>query len=155
MKPALILLSLALVLLVGCNKKGPQKEYIYAFVDENLSVDGNITQPHQLQERFRDYWEASSRGDLNASYALELPYLNFLKSLEWYRDFKADDKRHYKATMLRVASEKGDGDVALVRTNYQSDVMDINLTEKWIYTNGQWYHFYSQSLLPPPPKPIL
>ncbi len=154
MKPLLFALPLLILFVIGCEKKTPEKEYQYAFIDVNLTVENDIKELKVLKNNFRDYWEASSKGDLNASYALELPYLNFLKSLEWYRDFKADDKRHYTATMLRISSENNDSEVAFVRANYKSNVMDINLTEKWIYVNGEWYHYYSQSLLPPPPKPI-
>ncbi|GEM_PF-1221468 len=154
MKPLLFTLPLLILFVLGCEKKNPEKEYQYAFIDVNLTVENDIKELEVLKNNFRNYWEASSIGDLNASYALELPYLNFLKSLEWYRDFKADDKRHYTATMLRISSENNDSEVAFVRANYTSDVMDINLTDKWIYVNGEWYHYYSQSLLPPPPKPI-
>ncbi len=154
MKRFLAVPLLAVLFFVGCDKSSSLQQYQYAFIDNNLTVEHDVKDLKLLKNNFRNYWEASSKGDLNTSYALELPYLNFLKSLQWYRDFKQDDKRHYKATMLRITSEKDDNEVAYIRTNYHSDVMDINLTEKWIYISGQWYHYYSQSLLPPPPKPI-
>jgi len=153
-KPLLVLVPLFILWFTGCEKKESTKQYQYAFIDNNLTIENDIKDLKLLKRNFRDYWEASSRGDLNTSYMLELPYLNFIKPLEWYRDFKQDDKRHYKATMLQLKSETDDNEIALIRTNYKSNVMDINLTEKWIYVNGQWYHYYSQSLLPPPPKPI-
>jgi len=153
-KLLLTILPLTVMFFAGCDRQVSEPQYQYAYIDNNLSIENDIKELKLLKNNFRNYWEASSQGDLNSSYALELPYLNFLKSLEWYVDFKNDDKRHYKATMLRISSENNDDEVALVRANYKSDVMDINLTEKWIYVNGQWYHYYSQSLLPPPPKPI-
>ncbi len=149
-----VIVVLCTLFIMGCDKKELVTQYQYAFIDGNVTIENDIKDLKLLKNNFRDYWEASSKGDLNSSYSLELPYLNFLKSLAWYRDFKQDDKRHYKATMLHIKAEDDDNEVAFVRTNYKSDVMDINLTEKWIYVNGQWYHFYSQSLLPPPPKPI-
>ncbi len=138
----------------GCSEKEQVQTFKYVSIDANVSIDNNISNPKELITVYKKYWEAASSGDLNATYAMELPYLNFIKSLQWYRDFKQNDKHGYKVTMLKMNADKNDNEIAYVRSNYKSKVMDVNLTEKWILINTDWYHYYRQSLLPPAPKPI-
>jgi hypothetical protein len=141
-----------MIIFIGCSKTDEVETYKYVSIDENISIDNNITNTEKLITTYKKYWEASSKGDLNSTYTMELPYLNFIKSLKWYRDFKADDKHGYKATALKMEADALDHDVVYIRSNFKSKVMDVNLTEKWIYISGAWYHYYRQSLLPPPPK---
>ncbi len=142
---------LLMIFIIGCSKEN--KTYQYVITPEDIIDTSNVRDKEQFVERFSDYWEATSRNDFDKAYAYELPYLNFLKSVDWYYEFKKASKRKFTVRLLRITPEQDDADILNVRINFKSKQLDTNVTEKWIYINGHWYHSYSQSILPPkPPK---
>jgi hypothetical protein len=126
--------------------------YVYVSMDNNITVSKDIVKYEELKRRFSEYWEAASLNDFNTTYEYELPYLNFLKSLDWYIDFKQGSKKHYKVLTLDVKTEFGDSDIAIITMKVELNNFTRKIADKWVLVNGIWYHYYSQSLLPPPPK---
>ncbi len=147
----LISILLLVIFMIGCSKES--KTYQYVTVSNDLLKSATQPKEHTFIERFSDYWEANSLNDFEAAYAYELPYLNFLKSLDWYLDFKKTAKRRYNITLLEITPDSKDDDIIYARVHFDGKNLDVNLTEKWIFINDIWYHSYSQSILPPkPPK---
>jgi hypothetical protein len=147
----LIFIGISLFIL-GCESK--QKNYRYVEIDNNVSIEGNVTDLQQFKRRFSEFWEASAVVDFDTTYQYELPYLNFLKDLPWYLNFQSGAKERYMTTIINVKADPRHNDIVYVRQNHKSTLLDVNITEKWIYINGTWYHSYRQSLLPPPPLEI-
>ena len=143
---------LVITLMLGCSRE--EINYQYVSIDEKVRQSSNFEKNRELVKRFSEYWEATSLKDFETAYNYELPYLNFLKSLDWYLEFKTVSKKNFKTTMLSLTEDKDDKDIVHVRLNIKSKKVDANVTEKWININGTWYHNYSQSILPPKPPRI-
>jgi sarcosine oxidase delta subunit len=138
----ILLYILVISAIFGCDAK---KESVVT-LSADLSIDDD------LLERYGEYWTYMSKNDYDRSYEYELPYLNFLKSKEWYKEFQYGGKIDFKVKILSISEDKDDKDVVFVRANYRGKYLDSNITEKWINIKGTWYHYYSQSLLPSLPK---
>lgn len=138
------------LLFLGCEEKA-----LYTKIDKNATIESGIENFTDLKKRYFKYWDLRSAAEYTQSYAYELPYLNLLKSQEWYEEFHMYDNKNYTTTMLYAKRDKNDGDIVHIRNNFKGKYIDTNVTEKWININGIWYHSYSQSLLPPKPKPII
>ncbi len=145
-----LFLLVLLLFFLGCEEK-----YTNVAIDQNISIDKNITNVENLKLRYQEYWEVFSKGEYDKSYAYELPYLNYIKSLQWYKDFNRIRKNDYKVSMLNIKSYPYDAKVALVRTRFQSPHKTFELSDRWVQVGDTWYHYYKQSLLPKPPRPII
>ena len=136
-----LLFIILLLLLDGCEKK-----HVYSSVDANLSIRDNRFK--ELEDRHLDYWEAMSLADYDESYRFELPYLNFLKTNEWYREFRSGSREKYKIVIKGIESDSEDDNIAFVKTHIILKHTDYTFKDRWLYVNGTWYHSYSPSLLP-------
>lgn len=117
-----------------------------------VNVDSNITIDSDLKKRYLEYWLYKSEHNFEEAYKYELPYLNFVKNLEWYKEFNAESKKHFATNLLKIDINKKDTDIVYIRSNFKAKYLDSNVTEKWIKVNGTWFHYYSQSLLPELPQ---
>lgn len=134
---------------------GCESKYTNVSLDQNISIDENVTLVSNLEERYLQYWEAFSKGEYEKSYAYELPYLNYLKSLQWYKEFHRTRRTDYKVKLLSIDIADNDSNIAYLKSEFISPRNTITLLDKWIKVENSWYHYYKQTILPEPPKPIL
>lgn len=134
----LILLPL-LVFFSACSTKN----YKYTLIDNNIS---NVNEYKELVTRSRNYWEAFSKNDFTTTYEYELPYLNFKHDLQWYKSFHNGSKNKFKIILLKIV--KIDDDIVQLSLQYKKRDNKYIFTDKWISVNGEWYHKYSDSLIP-------
>lgn len=104
--------------------------------------------PQDLKERFVTYWSYRGEGNFEESYAMELPYLQYLHSKKWYISYFFYAPRFYKVTLYR--KEKCQSDICEVWLALYKDKASepIYLKDKWIKIGNRWYHKYRDSALP-------
>lgn len=139
-----------IVFIFGCNDKYAD----YVTTDQNLTIEESVLESENLLERYKEYWYYFGKGDYDNSYEYELPYLNFLKSLEWYKEFHQANQKNYRVTLLSVTVEKNNANIVYMRSRFTTPTHGYELSDKWLRINNKWYHYYSQSILPPAPKPL-
>jgi hypothetical protein len=135
----LILISLVLSLILGCEKK-----YDYALKDINLTLKGKLQE--QLSTRHLDYWEYRSKKEFKKSYMYEIPYQRYLKPLKWYKAFLDDNREHY--TMTQKLITINDNVRAQVTTTFQYEDHSYTFKDPWFLVNKTWYHKFRSSNLP-------
>jgi len=104
--------------------------------------------PNALKERFIEYWSNRGEKKFNVTYSMELPYLQYIHSKNWYKNFFSSAPT---ITKIEVLNKKQCTKkscllwMALYKQNYQEP---IYLYDKWLKINGMWYHKYDDSILP-------
>lgn len=131
------------------------KKSEFVIIDNNVTIQKGIQEVDQFLDRYVHYWDFFVKKELSKSYPYELPYLNYLRSLEWYEEFHASNKSKYVVELLSVSIEEGDPNILLARTRFHMKSNITESTDRWVFVDGVWYHYYSQSILPPRPKPLL
>jgi len=145
MKKALLAI-LSLFLFSGCSLS-----YQYAFMDPQLKIEEESLK--KLAQRDLLFWEYYSNKDFEKSYALELPHLRFLKSLEWYKTFNEPNRKGYKITLLSIKSI--DDNKAIIQNKYEdSEENSLILEDRWVLVDEEWYHYFEFSRLPTSESPF-
>lgn len=99
-----------------------------------------------LQKRFQEYWHARSI-DLHKAYEYELPYQRYIGDFSLYKKLVVKTKKGTKAQIVKI--EYPHPNIAIIQRQMIFGKKQSLRKDKWIYVNGQWYHRYYQSVLPP------
>ncbi len=124
-------------------------------VDSNFSIDTQIENVDDLIDRYKNYWAYFSAKEFEKSFKYELPYLNYIKPLSWYKEFHSANVKKFSVKLLDMQIEEGDSHIVYIRTRFHTKSDETVASDKWVLVDGEWYHFYSQTVLPQVPKPRL
>ena len=134
-----VYLIVVLILFSGCEKK-----YEHVIMDINST---STVVPHKLAKRYKEYWENFSDNKFDKTYKIELPYLQFIKNISWYKNFRGTSTGNF--SIEGVAAKKIDDNIIHIRTKIISNGQEEKFYDRWIFVNNVWYHYYYPSLLPP------
>jgi hypothetical protein len=124
---------------------GCVSSYQFAFKDPSLQLKDESLKA--LSQRDLSYWEHMSQKEFDASYDYELPYLRYLKSLEWYKNFNATNNQ--KFTIKQYDITLVDSHRAIIKHYYHgSDGHSLNLEDRWVLVQNEWFHYFELSKLP-------
>jgi len=149
-----ILYFATLFLFLGCSARNEllQSKHIQI---KNVYVEKHISQNeilHQkLIQRFKEYWHYRQNGDYKKSYEYELPYQRYLIPFIKYKSLAAGSYVGDKTILKGIQLDKKSGAAILQRRVYFGNFYK-DKKDKWIFVNGQWYHKFYQSILPPKTK---
>ena len=123
------------------------------FEDVNLSQDLNLSTPKHraLANRFLHYWHARQHNEINTTYSFELPYQRYVTPYHIYRR-RLGGLYSGARTQLHSISFPHEDVAIIVRRVYRPNGSFYDRKDKWIFTNGQWYHKYYQTVFPPKGK---
>ena len=99
-----------------------------------------------LVKNFQKYWEKRGERRFNEIYNKELPYLQYLHSQKWYKNFFVNAPKFKKVLVKKIHSCTQN--VCILGILLFKDSSPIYLYDKWIKVNGKWYHRYNDSPLP-------
>lgn len=132
---AFVILGIVVLMFSGCENS-----------HFHLSHQSNQEKQKLLEKRFQDYWNARAT-DLKEAYQYELPYQRYLNDFSSYKKLVVKIKKGTKAKILKV--EYPHPNVAVIDRQMNFGKKHVLRKDKWIYVDGQWYHRYYQSVLPP------
>jgi len=141
-----MLLLAILFAFLGCSSS-------YTYVSKLPSAETKKPILQQLSDRHLKFWELFSEKRFDDTYTIELPHLQFQKSLEWYHDFYSTNNKGY--TVSQVAIKEVDDNRAIVITRSQTKGgLITEFEDRWVLVDQKWYHYFEFSKLPSPDKPF-
>jgi len=99
-----------------------------------------------LEKRFQGYWDARAT-NLKEAYQYELPYQRYINDFSLYKKLVVKTKKGTKAQIVKI--EYPHLNIAIIQRRMIFGKKQSLRKDKWIYVDGQWYHRYYQSVLPP------
>lgn len=144
---SILLFATIALLLSGC----AVSNYKFASTDQNLSIESESLK--ELSKRHLEFWEFYSAKDFDSSYSYELPYLRFLKPLEWYKNFNAPNRKNYKIKQLSI-KEIDEGRAVVIHQYSDKEGNTHEIEDRWVLVGGRWYHYFEFSKLPDIHKPF-
>jgi len=114
-----------------------------------VKVPETLKLPKDLKVRILNYWENRSKKNFEATYQIELPYLKYLHTKEWYEKFFQDATLFSKVKIKKITQcDENICTVGLLLNPKFSPETNIFLYDKWIKVDNLWYHKYVDSALP-------
>lgn len=137
-----------IVLGAGCSHS---MNYQFATIDSSLVLKEDKLK--HLSKRHQEFWEYFSSKNFDKSYTYELPHLQFLKSLDWYKEFNTPNIQGYKVIQLSI--EEVEKDKAIVKYRYEKKGhQSLLIDDRWVFVDGEWYHYFEFSKLPSLTQPF-
>ncbi len=115
-----------------------------------IEMSDKVQLDPNLKQRFENYWAKRGEGIFDSVYDQELPYLRYLHSRSWYKNFFANAPKFKKVVIKRIHSCTKN--VCILGILLFKDSSPIYLYDKWIKINGKWYHRFNDSPLPVLPQ---
>ena len=126
--------------LAGC-----ASSYQYASKDPSLQITDERIKA--LSERDLAYWEYFSKNDFDATYKYELPHLQYLKSLAWYKNFYASANKNF--TMQQSKITLVNSDRAIIKHHFRDkEGNSLELEDRWVLVKDTWFHYFDLTKLP-------
>jgi len=131
----------AILMFFGCESR------VEEYKDVNVSsFVPSSPKEELLVKRFARYWHDRVNGDYNSSYELELPSQRFVVPLESYKNVLGLYKK-WQVDFLGVSYPHPD--IAIVKRKMKMKNKSWTRLDKWIFVDGNWYHKFYQTALPP------
>jgi len=148
---SIIIYIITIILFLGCSAKNKHLKSKHlkitdVYVKQYIFKNDNLQQ--KLIQRFKEYWHYRQKGDYNKSYMFELPYQRYLMPFPKYKALAAGSYVGKKTVLEKINLDKKNSQAILQRKVYFNNLYRIK-KDKWLYINGQWYHKFYQSILPP------
>jgi len=117
---------------------------IFAFSLE-INFSNGVLMKSNLKNRFIYYWSARANRDFKDAYKYEMPYLQYIHSLEWYEDFFITAPRIKKIKIKKIDCK---GNICYVSMLLKIGKNYIFYKDKWIKVDKIWYHRFRDKALP-------
>jgi len=117
---------------------------IFLFALE-INFSSGVLMQSNLKKRFVEYWNNRAHKQFYKTYDLELPYLKYLYSKDWYEDYFSNAPRIKKISIKRVNCKDNICKIGMVLKIYKNSVY---YTDKWIKVDNVWYHRFNDNALP-------
>ena len=112
-----------------------------------VEIPSEIHLDSDLTKSFQKYWKNRGEREFDKTYDQELPYLQYIHSRKWYKDFFIDAPKFRKVLIKKVHSCTQNVCILGILL-FKDTSSPIYLYDKWIRVNDKWYHRYSDSYLP-------
>ncbi|SMC10165.1 hypothetical protein [Nitratiruptor tergarcus] len=127
----------------GCATKIPS----YQNIKINKAYFQGSSKEKKLVSAFANYWQARIKGDYKTSFSYELPYQQYIKDFNKYKELIGGI---YKGTTITLKNIKySHPNIAIVTRVVKIGKNLYPRKDKWIYIDGKWYHKFYQTILPP------
>jgi hypothetical protein len=98
-----------------------------------------------LENRFKEYWFNRFNGQIEDNYQMEYPYFQELVSQQKYRNYVHNAVNtpfiKMKVQGIRMVSDYlMVVDCMAVIKGKNDSITEISLVDRWVYTDGKWYH---------------
>jgi len=115
----------------------------------NIKFSKDILLSNDLKQEITNYWKDRGEEEFKKTYSQELPYLQYIHSKEWYRNFfrNAPSIALIKVEKIKKSTDKSYILAILLYFKYNPKSPTF-LYDKWIKIDGKWYHKYDDNPLP-------
>jgi hypothetical protein len=107
---------------------------------KNISIDNN------LKSRFIQYWNFRGNLIFSKSYNFEMPYLKYLYTKTWYKNFFKNAPKIKKISIINIDCKN-----QICKINFNAKIRKIGYiyySDKWIKIDNTWYHRFNDNPLP-------
>jgi hypothetical protein len=117
---------------------------IFAFALEINFANGVLMQS-DLKSRFIKYWQNRANKYFFKTYDLEMPYLRYLYSKEWYEDYFSLAPRIKKISIKKIDCKDN---ICYIHMLLKINKNNVYYKDKWVKVDGIWYHRFNDNPLP-------
>lgn len=109
----------------------------------NSKVPEFIYLSNELEKKLLEYWSLKSKGELEALYAMEAPYIKEITPLSIYKKIFADTPALEKLEVLNVRADSNLYYEITLRLYYEKrsgEMFPPVVVDKWVKVGGTWTH---------------
>ena len=147
----------------GPQTEGPQDQPVPAFDGPGTSRADGVELPEEgeLRERVQARWNAVLEGKLDKAYTFETPEYRKAHSEQEYRAEFGRQVRWHVATLKDLRYDRADEVEAVITLDYSFAIpgsaetvrTSSDVTERWVYSDHQWWRRHDRSILGATPHP--
>lgn len=125
--------------------------FVFTFMlygDCKVDVNSSLKIDKELKQKVSFYWKNKGERRYSDIYNLELPYLNFIHTKDWYEDYFNGAPKYSKVEVYDVKSVSKEIVEFKLKIYFPNQKEPVWLGDRWIKVNKSWYHKYNDSPLP-------